>query len=157
MRKMTFTNRGNFLCIYYTGLKTYTQQEFVSSFYLVEYAPCWKCILQIKLIQFGYFIPLHSRDIFCESLEVDSNVSACGESSRVCALHWVRRVWLFVTPWTVAPQAPLSVGFPRQEHWSGLLCLPLGIVPTPGSNLHLLTSAAMAGRFFITNATWEAQ
>ena len=64
MRKMTFTNRGNFLCIYYTGLKTYTQQEFVSSFYLVEYAPCWKCILQIKLIQFGYFIPLHSRDIF---------------------------------------------------------------------------------------------
>ena len=86
MRKMTFTNRGNFLCIYYTGLKTYTQQEFVSSFYLVEYAPCWKCILQIKLIQFGYFIPLHSRDIFCESLEVDSNVSACGESSRcVCA------------------------------------------------------------------------
>ena len=64
MRKMTFTNRGNFLCIYYTGLKTYTQQEFVSSFYFVEYAPCWKCVLQIKLIQLGYFIPLHSRDIF---------------------------------------------------------------------------------------------
>ena len=30
------------------------------------------------------------------------------------------RVQLFVTPWTVAHQAPLSMGFPRQEHWSGL-------------------------------------
>ena len=30
------------------------------------------------------------------------------------------RVWLFVTPWTVACQAPLSMGFSRQEHWSGL-------------------------------------
>ena len=29
-------------------------------------------------------------------------------------------VQLFVTPWTVAPQAPLSMGFPRQEYWSGL-------------------------------------
>ena len=30
------------------------------------------------------------------------------------------RVWLFVTPWTVARQAPLSMGFPRQNYWSGL-------------------------------------
>ena len=29
-------------------------------------------------------------------------------------------VWLFATPWTVAPQVPLSMGFPRQEYWSGL-------------------------------------
>ena len=37
---------------------------------------------------------------------------------RVCAL---RHVQLFVTPWTIAYQAPLSMGFPRQEYWSGLL------------------------------------
>ena len=30
------------------------------------------------------------------------------------------RIWLFVTPWTVARQAPLSLGFPRQNYWSGL-------------------------------------
>ena len=30
------------------------------------------------------------------------------------------RVWLFVTPWTAAFQAPLSIGFSRQEYWSGL-------------------------------------
>ena len=45
---------------------------------------------------------------------------------------------LFATPWTVAPQAPLSVEFSRQEYWSGLLCPPLGIFPTQGSNPGLL-------------------
>ena len=42
------------------------------------------------------------------------------------------RVWLFVIPWTVAYQAPLSVGFPRQEYWSGLPCPSSGDLPDPG-------------------------
>ena len=42
-------------------------------------------------------------------------------------------VWLFATPWTVACQAPLSMGFSRQEHWRGLPCPPPGIFPTQGS------------------------
>ena len=42
------------------------------------------------------------------------------------------RVRLFVTPWTVAPQAPLSTGFPRQESWSGLPRPPPGDLPNPG-------------------------
>ena len=41
---------------------------------------------------------------------------------------------LFATPWTVALQAPLSMGFSRQEYWSGLPCPPPGISPTQGSN-----------------------
>ena len=48
------------------------------------------------------------------------------------------RVRLFVTPWTVAHQAPLSMGFSRQEYWSGLPFLLQGIFPTQGSNQHLL-------------------
>ena len=40
----------------------------------------------------------------------------------------------FVTPWTVAHQAPLSIGISRQEYWSGLLCLPPRDFPTQGSN-----------------------
>ena len=36
------------------------------------------------------------------------------------------------TPWTVAFQAPLSMGFSRQEFWSGLPCLPPGDLPDPG-------------------------
>ena len=47
-------------------------------------------------------------------------------------------VWLFATPWTVAYQAPLSLGFSRQEYWSGLPCLLQGIFPTQGLNLNLL-------------------
>ena len=43
-----------------------------------------------------------------------------------------------VTPWTVAHQAPLSMGFPKQECWSGLPFPSPGNLPTEGSNLGLL-------------------
>ena len=42
------------------------------------------------------------------------------------------RVLLFVTPWTVACQAPLSMAFSRQEYWSGLPFPPPGNLPNPG-------------------------
>ena len=50
-----------------------------------------------------------------------------------------------MTPWTVVHQAPLFMGFPRQEYWSGLLFPPLGNFPAPGIKP---TSPALAGRFF---------
>ena len=53
----------------------------------------------------------------------------------------------FVTPWTVTCQAPLSMGYPRQEYWSGL---PF---PSPGDLLDLRiesASPALADRFFTT-------
>ena len=46
-------------------------------------------------------------------------------------------VRLFATPWTVTRQAPLSMGFPREEYWSGLLNPPPGMFPTQGLNPHL--------------------
>ena len=42
------------------------------------------------------------------------------------------RVWLFVIPWTVAYQGPLSLGFSRQEYWSGLPFPSPGDLPNPG-------------------------
>ena len=42
------------------------------------------------------------------------------------------RVQFFATPWTAARQAPWSMGFPRQEYWSGLPCPPPGDLPDPG-------------------------
>ena len=42
------------------------------------------------------------------------------------------RVRLFATPWTVAHQTVLSMGFSRQEYWSGLLCPPPRDLPNPG-------------------------
>ena len=46
-----------------------------------------------------------------------------------CMLSCISHVQLFVTPWTVARQAPLSMGFSRQEYWSGLLCSLPGDLP----------------------------
>ena len=44
----------------------------------------------------------------------------------------VSRIQLFATPRTVARQAPLSMGFSREEYWSGLPCPPPGDLPNPG-------------------------
>ena len=53
---------------------------------------------------------------------------------RVCLLSHFGRDRLFVTLWTVAHRGPLSMGFSRQEYWSGLPCLPAGYLADPGSN-----------------------
>jgi len=55
---------------------------------------------------------------------------------------------LFAMPWTAAHQAPLSMGFPRQEEWSGLPFAPPGFFPTQVSNLHLLQVSCIAGGVF---------
>jgi len=59
-----------------------------------------------------------------------------------------------VTLWTVARKAPLSMGFSRQEYWSGLPCLPPGDLPDRGIELVSLMSLALAGGFFTTSTSW---
>ena len=49
----------------------------------------------------------------------------------LCCAKTLSHVRVFTTPWTVAHQAPLSLGFSRQEYWSGLLCPPPGDLPVP--------------------------
>ena len=71
----------------------------------------------------------------------------------VCVLS---RVQLFSTPWTVAHQALLSMGFSRQEHWSGLPCPPPCYLPDPGIKPVSLMPPALAGGFVTTSATWKA-
>ena len=77
---------------------------------------------------------------------------------------------LFVTPWTVARQAPLSMGFSRQEYWSGLPFPSPGDLPDPGikpaspalafrdkaATQGLTQASCIAGRFFTIWATREA-
>ena len=65
-------------------------------------------------------------------------------------------VQLFVTQWAATHQDPLSVGFSRQEYWSGLPCPPPWDLPNLGIEPMSLMSPALAGRFFITSFTWEA-
>ena len=56
----------------------------------------------------------------------------CFIAMRECMPSCFSHVQLFGTLWTVAHQAPLSMGVSRQEYWSGLLCPPPGDLPNPG-------------------------
>ena len=68
----------------------------------------------------------------CDRMTVRIHTCVCAKS--------LSHVWLFVTLWTIACQVPLSMGFSRQEYWSGLPCPPPGDLPHPGiepASLHL--------------------
>ena len=65
-------------------------------------------------------------------------------------------VQLCTTLPTAACQAPLSMGFSRQEYWSGLPFSPPGDLPNPSINLASFPSSALVSRFFTTSATQEA-
>ena len=58
-------------------------------------------------------------------------------------------------PWAVARQATLSMGFPRQEYWSGLPLPSPADLPDPGVEPTSLVSAALSGRFFVTSSVSE--
>ena len=62
-----------------------------------------------------------------------------------------------MTQCTVAHQAPLSMGFSRQEFWSGFPCPPPGDLPNPGTEPMSLISPALAGRFFTISTTYELE
>ena len=107
-----------------------------------------KIISWITLLFFtGLRSPFFNHNFLCVLCVVQSHFS---------------HVQLFVTPspavtlWTVAQQAPLSMGFSRWEYWSGLPCPP-GDLPNPGIEPMFLTSPALAGGFFTTTTTWEAR
>ena len=70
-----------------------------------------------------------------------------------CMLSRFSHVQLFATLWTVAHQALLSMGFSKQEYWSGFPFPTPGDLLYPAIELTSLVSAALAGRFLTTRAT----
>ena len=62
----------------------------------------------------------------------------------------------FATSWTAVHQVPLSMGFSRQEYWSGSSFPTPGDLPDPGMEPVSLVSPALVGGFFITSVTCEA-
>ena len=73
-----------------------------------------------------------------------------------CVLSPFSHVRLSVTPWTVPHQAPLFMGFSRQEYWSGLPLTSPGDLSDPGIKPEFLASPSLAARFFTTSTTREA-
>ena len=74
----------------------------------------------------------------------------------VVAVELLSRVQFFVTPWTVAAQAPLSMGHSNQEYRSGLPFPSPGHLPHPGIELASLVSPVLGSGFFTTSVTWGA-
>ena len=72
----------------------------------------------------------------------------------VCVCELV--ILLSATPWSVVHQAPLSMGFSRQEHWGGLPFPSPGPLPDPGIEPTSPESPVLTGRFITSSATWEA-
>ena len=116
----------------------------------------------------GHQFPVRWLDSLLFGDFLEKTVLLC--SVHICEHHWpqhfsmaclraksLSRVWLFATLWTVAFQAPLSMGFSRQEFWSELPCPLPGDLPDPGIEPTSLKSLALAGGFFTTKATWEAR
>ena len=75
------------------------------------------------------------------------NVLLCVKSLQSCLTLY--------DPMDCSPQAPLSVGFSRQESWSGLPCSPPGDLPDMGIEPKSLVSPSLAGEFFTTSATCD--
>ena len=97
---------------------------------------------------------IRSSDAFLSHLP--SSGFTEGTSTRTCVLSCFGCIQLSATLWTVALQAPLSMGFSRQVYWNGCHAPPPGDLPNPGIKPVVLTSPALAGKFFTTRATWEA-
>ena len=80
----------------------------------------------------------------------EAKISRNSTTITVCAQS-LRHIQLFVTPWIVAHQAPLSMEFSRQEYWTGLPFPTPGGLQTQGwHHANLLTSPVLAGKFFTT-------
>ena len=101
---------------------------------------CSQVIKQAKYYKICCDVPSSFSSWFCDLWKEPT--CACAQS--------LRCVWLCVTPWPIAHQAPLSVGFPRQESWSEWPFPPLGNLTDPGIELVSPESPALAGRFFAT-------
>ena len=71
----------------------------------------------------------------------------------MCVLSRFSHVQLFATVLIVACQAPMSLGFSRQEYWNGLPCPPPRNLPDPGIEPESFMSPALAGGFFSTSIT----
>ena len=74
----------------------------------------------------------------------------------VCMLSHFSCVRLFAALWAAVCQAPLPMGFSRQEYWNGLPCPASEDLPYPGIRPESLKSPALTGKSFTTSTNWKA-
>ena len=116
--------------------------------YFTSWPPCWFWGVLFTIAHFSVFLLLTSSSMFVtfynwKFLEMELfrklKKRARAQLQSLCVHALVtQRVRLSATPWIVAHQAPLSMGFSRHKHWSGLPFPSQMIYPTQGSNPGLL-------------------
>ena len=135
------------------------------------FVPCWVAsdVSDSLLLLQCYlnFIPCQARQIlifFLINLMKHSiiyfllgNSYIKHEFPMCCVLSYSSCVWRFATLWTWSPPGSSVHGILRQEYWNGLPCPPPVDLPNPGIEPESLLSPTLAGGFFTTSATWEAQ
>ena len=112
---------------------------------------CFTLIILKAALDFPLFPSFLPPSPVISHLPVTQNSNSINITTKVtvCACM-LSRVQLLVTSWTVACQAPLSMGFSRQQHWSGL---PF---PSPGDLPNLIFASPAIGRWIVyLLATWE--
>ena len=109
-----------------------------------EHMPCWN---EYKMVNMRGMTESWGRE-HMPCWNEYKMVNMRGMTLYTCMLSHFSHVWLFSTPWTVALQAPLPMGFSRQEYWSGLLDPSPGDLPNPGTEPVSLMSLALAGGLF---------
>ena len=86
----------------------------------------------------------------------ESKESACNAGSTLkMKVKSFSRIWLSATQWTVAHQAPMSMGFSRQEYWTGLPFPSSGGLPNPGIQVGSPTLRADSLLFWVTRESWH--
>ena len=81
-------------------------------------SPGWRHLLNVSIAPQNHRVHTDLSKPRLLEFSLSNNFCVCAVLSRFSCVQ------LFVTPWTVARRAPLSMGFSRQEYWSGLPCLP---------------------------------
>ena len=106
---------------------------------------CWNYIMKTFIRQWAILLDSISFKDY-------DGILGCYNKRHMCAcmLSCFSCVWLFEKLWTIAHQANLSMGFLRQEYWSGLPFPPPGDLPNPGIQPMTLTLPTLACEFFTT-------
>ena len=112
------------VCHLFTLLYCFNYSHFCFHHYRLALLSCTSNITTAFLFAFRY-PGLEIKILYCCTLYSSIQYTKVKVKS-------LSRVWLFATPWTVAYQAPLSMGFSRQECWSGLPFPSPGDLPNPG-------------------------
>ena len=107
--------------------------------FILQWIP-WHCSFLIHLLLLWLLLEL--RSLFPNPKHQCSQEALSVFLLCACMLSHFSRVWLFVTLWTVAHQVPLSMGFSRQEYWSGLPCSPPGDLSNTGIESTSLRSSS---------------